>query len=126
MECVDPAHALTAVYARQIAGQTTPNAVAPPQIPRVYLDLRLQVGRGWLRSPPLVERRVRPYVQAVSRRLLQMPDRAISSLPSHIRASVWAGAGIVGALTAATGLLWAHYGSAVFFETIMAGLAFCF
>jgi hypothetical protein len=55
-----------------------------------------------------------------------MPDRAISSLPSRVWPAVWAGSGIVGALAAGTGLLWAHYGSAVFFETIMAGLAFCF
>ncbi len=42
------------------------------------------------------------------------------------RPAVWASAGIVGALAAVTALLWAYYGSAVFFETIMAGLAFCF
>jgi len=36
------------------------------------------------------------------------------------------GAGLVGALLAATLALWAHYGSAVFFEMIRAGLAACF
>jgi multidrug transporter EmrE-like cation transporter len=55
-----------------------------------------------------------------------MPDRVISSMPSHVRPAVWAGAGIVGALAAGAVLLWTHYGSAVFFEMIMAGLAFCF
>jgi hypothetical protein len=35
-------------------------------------------------------------------------------------------AGVVGVLLAATLALWAHYGSAVFFEMIRAGLAACF
>lgn len=35
-------------------------------------------------------------------------------------------AGLVGVLLAATLTLWAHYGSAVFFEMIRAGLAACF
>jgi hypothetical protein len=34
--------------------------------------------------------------------------------------------GVVGVLTAATLLLWAHYGTAVFFETIRAGFSACF
>jgi len=55
-----------------------------------------------------------------------MSERVISSMPSRVPPAVWAGAGTVGALAAGTILLWAHYGSAVFFEMIMAGLAFCF
>jgi hypothetical protein len=55
-----------------------------------------------------------------------MPDRVISSLPWHVPPAVWAGAAIVGALAAGAVVLWAHYGSAVFFEMIMAGLALCF
>jgi hypothetical protein len=55
-----------------------------------------------------------------------MPDRVIPSMPPRVPPAVWAGAGIVGALAAGAVLLWAHYGSAVFFEMIMAGLAFCF
>jgi hypothetical protein len=35
-------------------------------------------------------------------------------------------AGVVGLLMAGTIALWAHYGSAVFFEMIKAGLAACF
>jgi hypothetical protein len=54
-----------------------------------------------------------------------MSDRAIASMPPRVRPAVWVGAGAVGALAAGTALLWAHYGSAVFFETIMAGLSFC-
>jgi hypothetical protein len=53
-----------------------------------------------------------------------MPDRAVST-PWRVQPIVWAGAGI-GALSAAAVLLWARYGSAVFFEMIVAGLASCF
>ena len=35
-------------------------------------------------------------------------------------------AGFAGALMAATLVLWAHYGTAVFFEIIAAGIAACF
>jgi hypothetical protein len=55
-----------------------------------------------------------------------MPDRAISSLPWRVPPAAWAGAAIVGALATGAVVLWAHYGSTVFFEMIMAGLAFCF
>jgi hypothetical protein len=47
-------------------------------------------------------------------------------MPPRVRPAVWAGAGIVGALAGGSALLWTHYGGAVFFETIMAGLSFCF
>ena len=36
------------------------------------------------------------------------------------------GVGLIGVLLAATVVLWAHYGTAVFFETIRAGFAACF
>jgi hypothetical protein len=35
-------------------------------------------------------------------------------------------AGIAGLLLAATVALWAHYGSAVFYEMLLAGFAACF
>jgi hypothetical protein len=35
-------------------------------------------------------------------------------------------AAAAGALLALTGLLWAHYGGAVFHEILLAGIAFCF
>jgi hypothetical protein len=54
-----------------------------------------------------------------------MPDRVSSATPWRTRLAACVGAGI-GALTAATVLLWAHYGSAVFFEMIAAGFASCF
>ena len=49
---------------------------------------------------------------------------AVPAVPWRVRLAVWAGAGI-GAAAAATGLMWAHYGSAVFYEMIIAGLASC-
>jgi hypothetical protein len=55
-----------------------------------------------------------------------MPDGVISPTQLRLRPAIWIGAGIIGALTVGTVLLWAHYGSAVFFEMIMAGLAACF
>jgi hypothetical protein len=54
-----------------------------------------------------------------------MPDRAVPALPSRVQPVIWAGASIV-ALSVAAVLLWAHYGSAVFFEMIAAGFASCF
>jgi hypothetical protein len=44
---------------------------------------------------------------------------------SSVRPLVWA-AVAVGMLLAAAVALWVHYGSAVFFETIRAGIAMCF
>ena len=35
-------------------------------------------------------------------------------------------AGVVGILLAATTALWAYYGTAVFYEMILAGIAMCF
>lgn len=35
-------------------------------------------------------------------------------------------AGVVGALIAGALALWAHYGTAVFFEMVAAGIAMCF
>jgi hypothetical protein len=44
--------------------------------------------------------------------------------PSHSRLLIIATA-VAGALCAATLALWAHYGSAVFYEMILAGMAAC-
>jgi hypothetical protein len=65
-----------------------------------------------------------------------MPDNAVSTMPSSAvptstvpmrwRPAVFVGAALAGLLMAGTMLLWAHYGGAVFFEMIMAGLAACF
>jgi multidrug transporter EmrE-like cation transporter len=55
-----------------------------------------------------------------------MPDSAIAPMPVRFRPAVWAGVAILGVMAAGTVLLWVHYGSAVFFEMIMAGIAACF
>jgi hypothetical protein len=59
--------------------------------------------------------------------------RPIPGAPASRPASSWSlswplvAAGLIGvALAALTGLLWVHYGTAVFYETIVAGLAACF
>ena len=44
--------------------------------------------------------------------------------PRAARAAVVA-AGIAAVLIALTGVLWAHYGTAVFYEMIVAGIAMC-
>jgi hypothetical protein len=54
-----------------------------------------------------------------------MPDLVSSATQWRMRSALLAGAGI-GALMAASVVLWVHYGSAVFFEMIAAGFAACF
>jgi hypothetical protein len=48
------------------------------------------------------------------------------SPPRAVPALVVAGAGLGAALLLGTLALWFHYGTAVFFETIAAGIAGCF
>ena len=58
-----------------------------------------------------------------------MPTSALatpSSLPARSRLALWVGLAAAGLLVGATIVLWAHYGTAVFFETIVAGIAACF
>ncbi len=54
-----------------------------------------------------------------------MSGSALRSLTMP-RPAILAIAAAVGVLTAATIALWAHYGSAVFYEMLLAGLAACF
>jgi hypothetical protein len=58
-----------------------------------------------------------------------MPETLPASVPRlsrpRLSRSLAAAAGAVGLLLAATLALWAHYGTAVFYETILAGLAAC-
>jgi hypothetical protein len=53
-----------------------------------------------------------------------MSDPAICSSPSKVLVPIAAAA--VAILLAGTAWLWAHYGTAVFFETIRAGFFACF
>jgi hypothetical protein len=59
--------------------------------------------------------------------MAKMPENA--SIPNAMkpgRAAAFVSAGGVGLVLVATLALWAHYGTAVFFETIRAGLVACF
>jgi hypothetical protein len=49
----------------------------------------------------------------------------VSAPNSGLRPLIWGAAG-AGMLLAGAMVLWAHYGSAVFFEMIRAGIAMCF
>ena len=63
-----------------------------------------------------------------------MPDNPAAETAQDItthaefpgRATVLLMAAVLGAIVAGTTALWAHYGTAVFFETIRAGFAACF
>ena len=55
-----------------------------------------------------------------------MRERAVSATPWRVQIVMWAGGAVIGTLVAATVMLWAHYGSTLFFEMIVAGLASCF
>jgi hypothetical protein len=53
-----------------------------------------------------------------------MPDTASGATSTYSRPLILVAA-TLGALLAGTVALWAHYGTAVFYETILAGLAAC-
>jgi hypothetical protein len=55
-----------------------------------------------------------------------MPEVAADTPRFAARPAALALALLVGALVAATLGLWAHYGTAVFYEIIAAGIAVCF
>jgi hypothetical protein len=53
-------------------------------------------------------------------------DASFAEVAAPRRAVILLVAGAFGLVLAATVALWAHYGTAIFFETIRAGLAACF
>ena len=53
-----------------------------------------------------------------------MPEPA--AVRSRLSRPLVVAAAVVAALLAGTLALWAHYGTAVFYETILAGIAACF
>jgi hypothetical protein len=55
-----------------------------------------------------------------------MFESAVPATSWRVQRVMWAAGAGIGALVAATVMLWAHYGSALFFEMIVAGLASCF
>ena len=73
------------------------------------------------RQPDQVaDNRVQPYV-------MDMPDDiTISDAIAPRRAAIVIAAGALGLVLAGTVALWAHYGTAIFFEMIRAGLVACF
>lgn len=54
-----------------------------------------------------------------------LPQRSPVYGPSAGRTAVLVIAALLGVLTAAAAALWIHYGTAVFFHTIMSGVATC-
>jgi hypothetical protein len=80
------------------------------------------------RSGHVVGRRIRSYLQSRRHPSMREPSvpQTYAPRPTSIaRPFVWAGAATFAAV-GVTGWLWAHYGAAVFFETIRAGFAACF
>jgi len=69
------------------------------------------------RNPPYLN----PMVQPISARLIAGP--AQGRVASAI---LWGAAGIGGLALVAAAVLWFHYGTAVFFEMITAGISACF
>jgi len=58
---------------------------------------------------------------------MAMPDDiSISDTIAPRRAAIVIAAGALGLVLAGTVALWAHYGTAIFFEMIRAGLVACF
>jgi hypothetical protein len=55
-----------------------------------------------------------------------MSENAANADTVPNRAAIFLVAVVVGAILAGTVALWAHYGTAIFFETIRAGLVACF
>lgn len=56
-----------------------------------------------------------------------MPDAATREpVPRQFPLVATVAAGIAGLLVAVTAALWAHYGTAVFYEMLLTGLAACF
>jgi hypothetical protein len=59
--------------------------------------------------------------------VMAMPeDLSISDTVAPRRAAIVIAAGALGLVLAGTVALWAHYGTAIFFEMIRAGLVACF
>ena len=55
-----------------------------------------------------------------------MSDNATNADVSQHRAAIFVVSAVGGVILAGTIALWAHYGTAIFFETIRAGLVACF
>ena len=49
----------------------------------------------------------------------------VSQSEAHVSRATLVAVGVAAVLIALTGALWAHYGTAVFYEMIVAGIALC-
>jgi hypothetical protein len=81
---------------------------------------------AWLSCPPrIVAKRQPPYVKPEA---IVMAMSESMQDPNHAfaRPLVLSGAALLGLLLALTLALWAHYGTTVFYEVILAGIAACF
>jgi hypothetical protein len=77
------------------------------------------------RACPIVRRRDRAYLRRVKdASAAPIGKREHAPAPAVPRTLVIAAAAVAVAL-AATAVLWAHYGTALFYEMILAGLAAC-
>jgi len=75
----------------------------------------------------LAGRRNRPYLKGMVQPLSAQPH--LVAAPAQSRTAsvlLWGAATLGGLALLAAGALWFHYGTAVFFETIAAGIASCF
>ena len=71
--------------------------------------------------------RNRPYLKGMVQPLSAQPP--LVTVPAQNRTAsvlLWGAATFGGLVVLAAGALWFHYGTAVFFETIAAGIASCF
>ncbi len=81
----------------------------------------------WSRSVTrLLSGPIGPMSRPAKDRNLMSDDASFSNADAPRRGSVLLAAAAFGLVLAGTVALWAHYGTAIFFETIRAGLAACF
>ena len=69
-----------------------------------------------------------PYLQGMAQPVPAQQEMISAPRPSGRVAQVivWSAAGLGAVALLAAGMLWFHYGTAVFFEMIAAGIAACF
>jgi hypothetical protein len=66
-----------------------------------------------------------PVVPTPRKAYLSSMAQPVSEPQLHTSRSLMIVAGVVAVLLGLTGALWAHYGTAVFYEMIVAGIALC-
>jgi hypothetical protein len=92
------------------------------------MDYRCGEHRSWKAGPlaHIVHARVRAYVMDHNRSFQDSGMSDTATLPNRRNWRPFAIiAAVAGVLIAGTVALWAHYGTAVFYEMILAGIAMC-